>query len=307
MPALARVIASICYLAFISPLAEAKGMRVIAVGDMAKCDFSFGEKLKLWTGGLSKSSYDRFPTSGVAKAIADHGHDLLILVGDLAYNRGSKGDFKNCFDPIWGDLVKGAFAVAGNHEYKKGNATPYLAYAKKNDILTGDNGYFSANRGDWHIIGLNTNLDGSEMQLQIDWLREDLAQVQNPCILAFGHHPRFSSGGHGDNDHVGPLYRLLEEANVSLYLAGHDHGFEAFAPMTNDSRVDAAKGIEGIIVGTGGYTSMHPFTKIRDGSRAQIAEVYGFLSLTLMPTSYEWAFIDTKGKERIAGERACVR
>src|SRR5437660_5749537 len=41
----------------------------------------------------------------------------VFAAGDLAYEKGSAADFKNCYDPAWGRFKDGTRPALGNHEY----------------------------------------------------------------------------------------------------------------------------------------------------------------------------------------------
>jgi hypothetical protein len=41
--------------------------------------------------------------------------------------------------------------------------------------------------------------------VQEQWLRADLAATTRACVLAYWHHPRFSSGDHGSSTGPQPL------------------------------------------------------------------------------------------------------
>jgi acid phosphatase type 7 len=115
------------------------------------------------------------------------------------------------------------------------------------------------------------------------------------CTLAYWHHPRFSSGQHGDTAAVAPLWQALYEAGAEIVLSGHDHNYERFAPQTAGGSLDAARGIRQFVVGTGGknhyaLSSARPNSEVRDG------DTFGVLKLTLGPSSYSWQFIPESGK-----------
>ena len=41
----------------------------------------------------------------------------VFAAGDLAYEKGSAEDFKNCYDPAWGRFKDRTKPALGNHEY----------------------------------------------------------------------------------------------------------------------------------------------------------------------------------------------
>src|SRR5436190_1705877 len=72
--------------------------------------------------------------------------------------------------------------------------------SKTAETAPADKGYYSYDLGDWHIVVLNTNCNAKALggcdtgSPEETWLRSDLAKYPNACILAYGHHPLFSSG-----------------------------------------------------------------------------------------------------------------
>ena len=66
------------------------------------------------------------------------------------------------------------------------------------------------------------------------------------------HHPRFSSGEHGDDRTMRDIWQALYDAGADLVLAGHDHDYERFAPQDADGKADPVRGIREFVVGTGG-------------------------------------------------------
>ena len=131
---------------------------------------------------------------------------------------------------------------------------------------------------------------------QVAWLKSDLDRNQKPCILAYWHHPLFSSGdAHGDDPGdpgrlTGPLWDLLLAHKADVILNGHDHHYERFAPQ-NSSAAATPDGIREIIVGTGGGEKRSLGT-VKVNSEKRLSSLYGVLLMTLHPNSYEWHFIN---------------
>ena len=141
---------------------------------------------------------------------------------------------------------------------------------------------------------------------QVAWLEADLAQSNRPCQLAYWHHPRFSSGLHGDDERLVDVWRSLEAAGVDVVVTGHDHEYERFAPMRADGSLDSTRGIRSFVVGTGGQADLRPFAAIRPHSETRIAATWGLLKLTLQVASYEWEFVPVAGQSASdRGSGAC--
>jgi acid phosphatase type 7 len=232
--------------------------------------------------------------------------DAVAPLGDLQYPAGSLADFQGSFDKTWGRFAERMHPAIGNHEYGTPDAAGYFSYFGERAGAP-DEGWYSYGLGSWHVVVLNTNCDvvacgaGSP---QSRWLRADLAAHPRRCTLAYGHHPRFSSGLHGSDDALVPLWRMLQRGGVDVLLSGHDHDYERFAPQTADGRLDPARGIVQFVVGTGG-ASHYPVVLPRRSSRAH-ASVFGVLQLTLGRGAYAWRFVAEPGVGfRDAGTARC--
>ena len=98
--------------------------------------------------------------------------------------------------------------IPGGHDYHTPGAAGYFGYF---GAAAGDpaKGWYSYDRGTWHIVALNTMCaeipGGTCYDEQEEWLRADLAAHPNNCTLAFMHVARFSSGNvHGSTTNVQP-------------------------------------------------------------------------------------------------------
>jgi hypothetical protein len=225
----------------------------------------------------------------------------IALLGDIAYDDGSASDFANCFDPTWGPLRDRLRPDPGNHEYETTGASGYFDYF---GVAAGQRGqgWYSYDLGAWHLIALNSECGAIEGgcdkgSAELAWLWDDLAAHPTQCTLAYWHHPRYSSGPHGDNAMTEKLWRALSRAGADLVLEGHDHDYERIGPVD---------GIRSFVVGTGGRSlyvwpgSPGPHTEVRNN------DTYGLLELTLRPTGFSWRFVPAAGGSfRDSGSAAC--
>jgi acid phosphatase type 7 len=227
----------------------------------------------------------------------------VFAAGDLAYEKGSAEEFKNCYDPAWGRFKERTKPALGNHEYADPTASGYFQYWGTRAGPRGK-GYYSYELGDWHIVVLNTNCEAKGLggcaagSPQETWLKEDLAKRPTACILAYGHHALFSSGvftKHAVHPELKQLWEDLYAAHADLVLAGHEHSYERFAPQDPEGKADPANGIREIVAGTGGRSHdllgfATPNSEVSDWN------TYGVLKLTLSPGKYAWEFIPEEGK-----------
>lgn len=232
--------------------------------------------------------------------------DLLLMtdlaavlpLGDLQYDSGSLADFQQSYDLTWGRVKDITHPVVGNHEYGTPGAAGYFSYFGSAAGEPGK-GYYSYDIGNWHLIALNSNCQyvggcgvGSPQE---QWLKEDLATHPAQCTLAYWHHPRFSSGHHGNDAASDAFWRALYAAGADIVLNGHDHTYERLSPQTPDGEADQDYGIREFVIGTGGK-SHYPFAQSLANSEVRNADTYGVLMLALHPDRYEWAFVPEAGK-----------
>jgi hypothetical protein len=227
----------------------------------------------------------------------------VFAAGDLVYEHGNAEEFRNCYGPTWGRFKNRTRPTLGNHEYGVPNASAYFDYWGA-QAGPAEKGYYSYDLGIWHIIALNTNCDapglggcgtGSPQEV---WLRQDLSEHPNACIVAYGHHALFSSGiftRHAIHPELRQLWRDLYAAHADLMLVGHEHAYERFAAQDPDGHADPEHGIREIVVGTGGR-SHDPLGFATPNSEVRDTDTFGVLKVTLSPHSYTWEFIPEEGK-----------
>lgn len=249
-------------------LTEPDGSAVlVGAGDIARC---FG-----WGDQTTARLLDRIPGE-------------VFTTGDNAYPEGSAEDFADCYDPSWGRHKARTHPTPGNHDYRTPGASGYFAYFGT-EAGAPDKGYYSYDLGTWHIIVLNSNIDMNSGSLQEQWLRADLASHPKQCVLAYWHHPLFSSSRHG-RKRVKPLWQALYAAKAEIVLTGHDHVYERFGPQTPDGEADPDGGIRAFVVGTGG-AGLDRFRTTAANSEFRYNRTHGVLRLVLHDGSYQWEFI----------------
>ena len=233
----------------------------------------------------------------------------VLALGDLVYPTGSTQQFQECYESTWGQFKRRTYPVPGNHEYKQTNAQPYFDYWGN---LAGQpgKGYYSFNAGAWHIIALNSKLEKKEHQSTISpqhaWLQHDLEVSNAHCILAYWHHPVFSSGQHSGTPRMKNILQTLYDFGATVVLAGHAHHYERFAPQNPEGKKDPIRGFRQFIVGTGGVP-LRPLKKRHINSEVFQADVFGVLRLDLYSHHYAWEFIPVKDRQPYdMGKGTCV-
>jgi hypothetical protein len=238
--------------------------------------------------------------SGAAKTanLLDHIEGTVFTLGDNAYESGTPKQFADCYGPTWGRHKARTRPAVGNHEYRTAFADGYFKYFGG---VAGDpkKGYYSYDLGKWHIIVVNSNcgeIGGCRPgSAQEQWLREDLAAHPALCTVAMWHHPRYSSGEHGDDISMRPIWQALYEAGADVVLSGHDHDYERFAPQDADSKADPARGIRQFVIGTGGR-ELYRWEHGDPDSEVKNNQTFGVFKMTLHDDGYDWEFIPVEGE-----------
>jgi 3',5'-cyclic AMP phosphodiesterase CpdA len=122
------------------------------------------------------------------------------------------------------------------------------------------NGYptYAFGYGNTFVIALDSNLGGDSTQLL--WTKsqlEGLDRARYKNIVAFFHHPTFSSGPHGGSHVEGPTLALRElymplfrKHHVQLIFTGHEHLYEHWVERYTDGA--GPQRIDMIVSGGGG-------------------------------------------------------
>ena len=240
--------------------------------------------------------------------LIDQTAGYFLALGDVVYDYGTTDEFNDCYHLSWGRHLGRTLPAVGNHEYRTEGAEPYYNYFGN---LAGDpsQGYYSVDIGDWHIITLNSNcskVGGCQAgKPQYQWLQADLVASSAKCTMAIWHHPRWSSGEHGNFESMDAMWQLLYMEGVELVLNGHDHVYERFEPMDFAGNLDVERGIRSFIVGTGGK-SLDSFAEVKPNSAVRYSNDFGLLQLTLHPDSYDWEFVPAEETDFTdAGKDTC--
>lgn len=259
----------------------------------------------------------------------------VMAVGDNAYEYGSFFDYLGCYHPTWGRHRARTRPAAGNHEYLTPGASGYFTYFGRR--AAPPVGYYSYDLGSWHVVVINSTtqvylcwppelnerppgfpilpippVPGPESGracagdvLQQLWLAADLAAHRaTRCTVAYFHHPRFSSGAHGNQYQMQRIWDILYANNVDVVVSGHDHLYERFAPQDPDGLADPNRGIRQFTVGTGG-AEFYDVASLQPNSETIVTREHGVLVLSLNAARYRWAFVNVDHEVRDSGSARC--
>jgi 3',5'-cyclic AMP phosphodiesterase CpdA len=253
---------------------------VLGAGDIAICGVEDDEA----TAALIRRQLEQYPNAAV------------IIPGDTVQGEGRAVEYRNCFDPSWGQFKDSIYPAPGNHDYLTDNGMHYYEYFGERAGEPGK-GYYSFDLGAWHIVALNSNCGaiacGSE-SVQVQWLREDLAASDKQCTLLYWHHPRWGSGLEGSVGLTSSFFRAAYEYGAEVVVSGNDHDYERFAAQNGDATPEPDTGVRQFVVGTGGamlraWGTVQPNSEVRDN------ETHGVMQFKLYDGWYEWEFLPAAG------------
>ncbi|WP_372746339.1 metallophosphoesterase [Lutibacter sp.] len=182
----------------------------------------------------------------VANAGSNPGQtDMMLFLGDNAYDNGSDADFQrgffNGFAPILKNTV--AWSCLGNHEtYSVGgasnaSASPYYDIftfpkaAEAGGTASGTEAYYSYDYANIHFIVLES-MSLYNDATQMNWVTNDINNTNQDWIIAYFHHPPYTKGSHNSDTETELIamrqnfLSILEDGGVDLILNGHSHSYE---------------------------------------------------------------------------------
>jgi 3',5'-cyclic AMP phosphodiesterase CpdA len=227
----------------------------------------------------------------------------VLALGDTQYRYGRLSEYMRSYDATWGRFLPKTYPVPGNHEYNTPNAAGFFRYFGPRTF--GGRGYYSFDRGAWHIVALDSVRGKMPAARQLRWLRADLSRNDDRCEVAYFHHPLFTSGTEAlPSRFMAAFWEILYRQGVDVILNGHAHNYERFARLTPAGR-PSTRGIRQIVVGTGG-AGLYAFGDPVPGSQRRVG-THGVLAMRLLPRAYTWRFVAISGRTLDRGRTGCHR
>jgi 3',5'-cyclic AMP phosphodiesterase CpdA len=215
---------------------------------------------------------------------------FVLQTGDAVYN-GSRGDQLNVgFSPLVEKITRGAnvpyFMTAGNHDVGPAGGPELRSIGLHNTLsaLSGLippegsprrlNGYLTYAFGYGNLFGIAIDSNVAADRVQLAWVADQLEHLDRSRyrhVIAFFHHPMFSSGPHGgvtpgpngpstdDNVErqtafIRSLYTpLFRRFHVRMTIAGHDHLLDHFVERYTDEAKEYRR--DDVVTGGGGAPS----------------------------------------------------
>jgi hypothetical protein len=212
----------------------------------------------------------------------------------------------SCFDSKWGSFKNRTIFALGTGDFQGRGADAAYAYYGDRTGPKGK-GYFSFDKGNWHIVVLNTTTYelGAPELTEIgstfnQWLINDLTANTKPCVMAISWERRLytsGSGSQGQQGNMNTISTTLYNFGVDILVSANDHRYERFPQTNTDGKADA-HGFRQFVVGTGGMTTWsitpsNPSAPVPPGPSSVEAQgnAWGVIKFTLDPTSYKWEFV----------------
>src|SRR5262245_26175320 len=212
---------------------------------------------------------------------------FVLQTGDAVYN-GAQGEQLNVgFSPLIEKITRGAnvpyFMTAGNHDVGPAGGPELRSIGLHNTLAALSrlippegsprrlNGYLTYSFGYGHVFGIAIDSNVAGDRVQLAWVTDQLEHLDRTRyrhVIAFFHHPIFSSGPHGgvtpgpsgpstdDNVErqtalVRTLYTpLFRRFHVRMTIAGHDHLFDHFVERYTDGPMEYRR--DDLVTGGGG-------------------------------------------------------
>jgi hypothetical protein len=234
----------------------------------------------------------------VSDVILDEDPDAVLTLGDTQYDNGELANLQAFYDPTFGRFKAKTFPAIGNHEY----LTAVLP-ASRRTSPTGSHPTAGPTTRTTSVRGTSRRSTPTAPKVggcnvgnpEYTWLQQDLAANDGKPTVIYWHHPRWSSGQHGDNVAMAPVWNLLTaDPDVQITLAGHDHDYERFARMgTGGPDAERPSGVRR------GHGREEPLLRRQQPQRRPgrfDCSSFGALMLTLHADgAWDWRFVPATG------------
>ena len=226
--------------------------------------------------------------------------DAALLLGDNFYRDLTKGVDDRRWRTLFEDMYDAEifpmpfYATLGNHDYDRKKMAAQLAYSRENPESR-----FKM-PAKWYAIDFPSNqplvtvfvLDSNwyrqtreERESQNLWLEQQLADRKNgPWTVAFGHHPLFSNGRHGDTPVlIEDWGRLFRKHKLDFYLCGHDH---------NQQHLEMEEWSLSFVVSGGGGAKLQDVRRDDRGPLSRVLHGFVHLQFTAEQATVKYIAVD---------------
>jgi hypothetical protein len=171
--------------------------------------------------------------------------DMMLFLGDNAYNTGTDSEYQNALFDIYDDMLKKsvAWSCLGNHDGISANSNtqsgPYydiFTFPKAGEaggLASGTEAYYSFDYANIHFIVLDSNETNRDVdEPMYTWAQSDIQNTTQDWIVVLFHHPAYTMGSHNSDNETQLIEMrenfmpMLENHGVDLILSGHSHSYE---------------------------------------------------------------------------------
>jgi acid phosphatase type 7 len=284
-------------------------------------------------------------TDGPTRTAALVANILNADTGAIAFTTGNNlvdeidgKTYQECFEKKGWDAFLSRTLVAlgdGDFDGGRGASGVYGYFTSTLAPIPANKGWYSYEKGNWHIVVLNTSnyQHGSQATFgvtdcdpvtpgtqecqvpseQADWLAADLAANTKPCVAVISWVRRFYTSS--EAPHMGRTFDMvrlggiMQQHGVDMLISGQDPLYARFAQVNNRTGAPDPSGYRQFIVGTGGRRMTDGIAAGPSIREAQVGSNpnWGVLKFTLADNSYSWEYINstTGGPTDAGGPVAC--
>lgn len=203
--------------------------------------------IRVWVLGDSGTGNDRARAvrDGFRQYVGSRPADLILMLGDNAYENGSRFDHHKAVFLPYREFLRNTplWPALGNHDVMSHGTIPgtyrfheFFTLPQRGEcggVPSENESYYSFDWANVHFVCLDSTVaritDSTDM---VAWLKMDLeASRSQDWLIAFWHHPPYSSGHHDSDTEPESSFirsvaiRELEKYDVDLVLCGHNHSY----------------------------------------------------------------------------------
>ncbi len=180
------------------------------------------------------------------------------------------------------------FNATGNHEEWGTNTK---AFMQAPESVSGNQGYYSFDYGDLHVVVMNYMDPGgyAEGSPQYNFIAADLTATKKVWKVVICHAPGYAAGGHGEDINLIALAtKILEPAGVDLVISGHNHFYQR----------NFVNGVYHLVIGSAGAPLYTPGPVNYPEGYTQVSlQSYCWAIFDLTPASLQMRVYDEQGTQ----------
>jgi hypothetical protein len=182
---------------------------------------------------------------GFRKFAGSRSADIMLMLGDNAYEKGSRFDHHRGLFLPYRDELRSAplWPALGNHDAMSRGTIPgtypfhqFFTLPQNGEcggMPSGSETYYSFDWGNIHFVCLDSTVAlVSNQWAMLSWLKKDLeASLHQEWLIAFWHHPPYSAGSHDSDKELescalrAVVLPELEKHGADIVLSGHNHNY----------------------------------------------------------------------------------